>query len=415
MHLSNPYFTLILCTVLLAFVLETISSLLNVKALQPQPPAELAGIYDAEKYAKSQQHTREGTRSDLIADSIKLLVFLGFWLLGGFAWWEQLSRSFGYGSIVTGLIFIGGLAVASSLVSLPFELYDTFVLEAKYGFNKTTLSTFITDRIKGAVLGSLIGGGILSLVLWIFEKLPNAWLYAWGAVTVITLAMTYIGPKWIMPLFNKFTPLADGELKQSIAAVAKRCDFPFAEISVMDGSKRSNRGNAFFAGFGKTKIIALFDTLIEKHTVPELTAVLAHEIGHFKRKHIVQRLVVGIWQIGLLFFLLGLMLNNEKLSAAFGIATPTVAVSLVLFTFLYEPVQFLFGVFSSIWSRKHEYEADAYAADAMDGPETLMSGLKKLSADNLTNLTPHPVHVFLHYSHPPLSQRLAALAAWKKN
>jgi STE24 endopeptidase len=259
----------------------------------------------------------------------------------------------------------------------------------------------------------LLGGSILAVVVWLFEKQPNAWLYAWGTVTAFMLLMTYVGPKWIMPLFNKFTPLEDGELKQSIAAMAKRCDFPFAEVAVMDGSKRSARANAFFAGFGKSKVIALFDTLVKKHTVPELTAVLAHEIGHFKCKHIVQRLVVSILQIGLLLFLLGLVMNNPGLSAAFGIEKASVAVSLVLFTFLFEPAQFLFGILASVWSRKHEYEADAYAANAMGGPEALMEGLKKLSTDNLTNLTPHPAHVFLNYSHPPLRERLAALSRWQ--
>lgn len=230
MSFSNPYFLIILLTMVLAWLLETISSILNVRALQPQPPADLADIYEPEKYAKSQAHIREGTRADLFADFVKLAVLLAFWLLGGFGWWEQLARSFGLGSLATGLVFIGGLAVASSLLSLPFEIYDTFVLEAKYGFNKTTVATFVGDRIKGMVLGTLIGGGILAAVLWIFEKMPNAWLYAWGAVTAFTLAMTYAGPKWIMPLFNKFTPLEDGELKRSIAAMAQRCVFPFAEI-----------------------------------------------------------------------------------------------------------------------------------------------------------------------------------------
>ncbi len=411
MQFSNPYFLAIFVIVVLAWLLNTVSALLNLKALQPTPPAGLEDIFEPEAYAKSQEHTREGTKLDLLASTVRLLLFLVFWWLGGFAWWEAKSRAFGLSPIPTGLLFIGGLAIASSLFSLPWEIYETFKLEAKYGFNKTTPGTFIADRIKGLALSCVIGGGLLSLVLWLFEKLPNAWLWAWAAVTAFTLIMAYVGPKWLMPLFNKFTPLEDGELKQSISEMAKRCEFPFAEVSVMDGSKRTSRGNAFFAGFGANKRIALFDTLIANQTVPELTAILAHEIGHFKCRHIIQRLIVGVLQMGLMFFLLGLFLRNVPLAEAFGIHAPTVAVSLVLFTFLYEPVQFLFGIASSVWSRKHEYEADAYASKAMGSPESLISGLKKLSADNLTNLTPHPLHVFLNYSHPPLRERLAALRA----
>jgi STE24 endopeptidase len=283
------------------------------------------------------------------------------------------------------------------------------VLEAKYGFNKTTPATFVADQVKGLVLAAALGGPIVALLLWLFGKFPNAWIYAWLATSGFILLMTYVGPKYIMPMFNKFTPLADGELKSSITAMAERCGFPFAEISVMDGSKRSTRSNAFFAGIGKTKIIALFDTLIEKHSVPELTAVLAHEIGHFKCRHIVQRLVMSLLQMGLLFFLLGLFLNNTRLHEAFGVPQTSVYVSFVLFLLLFEPLQFLIGIASAIWSRKHEFEADAYASKAMDGPQSLISGLKKLACDNLTNVTPHPFYVFLNYSHPPMRERLAAL------
>ncbi len=414
MNFSNPYFTVILLTVLSVQFLEMLASWLNLRALQPTLPTEFKDIYDEEAYRKSQDYSRESGRFGLFTSTLKLAVFLGFWLSGGFGWVDTWARGLGVGEVATGLIGIGVLYLASQLLEMPFAWYETFVIEQRHGFNKSTKATFIGDQIKSLLLAALIGLPLLALLLWAFQKYPQAWLVAWGVTTVFVLVLSYVGPAWIMPLFNKFTPLADGELKSAVTAMAHRCGFPFQEISIIDGSKRSTRSNAFFAGLGRKKKIALYDTLVEQQTVPELVAVLAHEIGHFKCRHILQRLVLSLFQLGVLFFLLGKFLNNPALFSAFGVSQTSVWLSFVFFMFLFQPVQFFLGIFLAWWSRKHEYEADAYATNAVGGPQDLISALRKLARSNLSNLTPHPLPVFLHYSHPPLRERLRALAALAK-
>jgi STE24 endopeptidase len=250
---------------------------------------------------------------------------------------------------------------------------------------------------------------VLALLLWLFGTFPGAWLWAWLAVTVLVLALQYLAPRYLMPIFNKFTPLEDGSLKTAIHALSEKCAFPVKELFVIDGSRRSTKGNAFFAGFGNNKRIALYDTLIEKHPQPELLAVLAHEIGHYKRGHIVQRLIVAVLQLAVLFLLMGTVLGNAGLHAAFGLPAPVLWLGFVFFTILFEPAQTVLGILSGLWSRKHEYEADAYAAGATGGAADMIAALKRLARDTLSNLTPHPLTVFLHYSHPPMVQRLAAL------
>jgi STE24 endopeptidase len=250
---------------------------------------------------------------------------------------------------------------------------------------------------------------LLAALLWIFQTVPMAWLWGWGLVTGFSLLLAYVAPTWIMPLFNKFEPLEEGALKTEIHAMAEKCEFPLKEVSVMDGSKRSAKSNAFFTGFGNNKRIALFDTLIENHTVPELVGVLAHEIGHFKKRHIVKSLVIGILTTGVTFFLLGLMMQNRALHDAFGVKETSVYVSLVLFGILMSPVNDLLSIGSHWLSRKHEFEADAYAADVTGNPTAMADALRKLSKDNLSNLTPHPFYVFLNYTHPPVTERVKAL------
>ncbi|MEM9480085.1 MAG: M48 family metallopeptidase, partial [Verrucomicrobiota bacterium] len=255
----------------------------------------------------------------------------------------------------------------------------------------------------------LIGLPLLALILWLFESVENAWLWAWIAVTAFMLLMVYLAPRFIMPLYNKFTPLEDEDLKAEIAKMAEKCEFPLQEVQIMDGSKRSAKSNAFFTGFGKNRKIALFDTLVEKHTHPELVAVLAHEIGHFKRKHIIQGIALSILQVGIIFFLLGLFVNNDGLCRAFGVEQTSIYATFVFFLMLYKPIGKVLSICMSILSRKNEFEADAYAADVTGSPESLVTALKKLSSDNLSNLTPHPFYVFMNYSHPPMTERLAAL------
>jgi STE24 endopeptidase len=314
----------------------------------------------------------------------------------------------------SGLLFLGALFVANHFVMLPFRIYDTFRLEAEFGFNKTTPKTFVSDEIKGLLLAAVLGLPLGAAVLWIFASVPNAWLWAWLFFTAFQLALTYLAPTWILPLFNKFEPMPDGETRSAIEALAERCEFPLDELYVIDGSKRSTKANAYFTGFGKRKRIALYDTLVERHPGDELLAVLAHEIGHFKRGHIVQRLVVSVVQSAVIFLLLGLATNPDgrfaqELAAAFGVPRVSPHTGILFFAILFSPVSRLLGVAANWWSRRHEFEADAYARDATGDHQPLAKALKKLSTDNLAHPTPHALRVALDYSHPPLVQRLAAL------
>ncbi len=405
----NIYFWIILIAQVGFYKLDLLSTLLNLKALSPNPPQELTDQVDADEYQRSQDYTRERSSFGIILDSFSLAILIAFWWFGGFYWLGGLISGLGHGPVVSGLIGISVLIVANHLLSLPFDIYSTFVIEERFGFNRTTVSTFITDQVKGLVLGALIGLPLLALLLYLFENLDHAWLWGWLSVTAFSLLLTYIAPTWLMPLFNKFTPLEDGDLKQAIHAMAENCDFPLQEVFVIDGSKRSSKSNAFFTGFGKNKRIALFDTLIENQTTDELVAVLAHEIGHFKKKHIVQRLLVSIVTTGVLFFFIGLFMKNVQLFAAFGVTETSTWLSLIFFSMLYQPVSRLLDIAGSMWSRRHEFEADAFAANVTQQPSALISALKKLSRDNLSNLTPHPFHVFLNYSHPPVVERIRAL------
>lgn len=415
---------LIICLVLFAiWKLDFVASLLNLKALEPKLPREFEDVFDQDKYEKSQQYTCANERFGIIESITSLTILLVFWFIGGFAFLDSWVRGLEFGTVITGVIFIGVILAGQVVLSIPMSIYKTFVIEEKFGFNKTTPATFVTDQIKGLVLGALIGLPIIALILWIFDAVPYAWIWAWAAFTVIQLFLTYIAPTVFMPLFNKFEPMEEGELKTAIEDMAKKCDFPLTELYVMDGSKRSTKSNAFFTGFGKQKKIALFDTLIEKHTTEELVGVLAHEIGHFKCKHIVKMLATGILQTAVIFFLLGMVTDSSfafsrELFHAFMLKEVpaeeiTVYAGLIFFFILFSPVSRLVGVISNMTSRKNEFEADAYAADVQETPEHLISALKKLSKDNLVNLTPHPLPVFLDYSHPPMLQRLEALKKLK--
>ena len=409
----NIYGVIILATLLASYLLDLITEIINLKALREELPEEFADVYDREKYRKSQAYTRERTRFGLLTSSFGLLVTLVFWFAGGFNYLDEIVRSWSLGPIWTGLLYIGILILARSAISLPFSIYSTFAIEERYGFNKTTPKTFILDLIKGTALGIVIGGAVLAGVLYFFEYSgPYAWLYCWIAVTLFSLVMQFIAPTWIMPLFNKFTPLEEGDLRSAIMDYARSVKYPLENLFVMDGSKRSSKSNAFFTGFGKHKRIALFDTLIENQTVPEIVAVLAHEIGHFKKKHILQGMVIGILHTGVMFYLLSIFLSHQGLFEAFymenAAATPIYA-GLIFFGMLFSPIEMILSVFMQIFSRKNEFEADRYAAETTGNPESMVSALKKLSAHNLSNLTPHPLYVFLNYSHPPVLERIRAI------
>lgn len=406
----NIYAYIILGALLIDFLLNLVADLLNVNHLETDLPDEFDGVYDADTYRKSQEYTKVNTRFGLISSTFDLIVLLVFWFAGGFNYLDQWVRGFELNPIWTGLIYIGVLIVAKTIFSLPFSIYSTFVIEERFGFNKTTVKTFVLDMVKGLGLGVLLGGPLLAGIIAFFQYGgPYAWVWAWIVVTIFTLVIQFIAPRWIMPLFNDFEPLEDGELRQAIREYADNVNFSLQEVFVMDGSKRSSKSNAFFTGFGKNKRIALFDTLIEKHSVGELVAVLAHEIGHYKKKHIIQNMAISILHTGVMFLLLSIFLNAEGLFEAFYMEEMSVYAGLIFFGMLYAPIEMILSIVMQIFSRKHEYEADAFAAQTTGEPEDMVQALKKLSKDNLSNLTPHPFYAFLNYSHPPVLQRIQAI------
>ncbi|MCF6290343.1 MAG: M48 family metallopeptidase [Desulfobacterales bacterium] len=407
----NEYSLFVLLLLLGAFALETLAELLNLRALSPEPPRDCEDIYDPAEYRRSQEYTRVRTRFGFVASVFDLAILVGFWFAGGFELLDSLVRGWGNGPIVSGLFFITILALGKFLLSIPFSCYRTFVIEEQYGFNRSTVRTFVTDLLKTVFLSLLLGGALLALVLALFQYGgPGAWLYCWLATSLFLLVIQYIAPTWIMPWFNRFTPLADGELRTAILDYARQVNFSLANIFVMDGSRRSSKSNAFFTGFGRNRRIALFDTLIKNHTVKELVAVLAHEIGHYKKKHILQSMVLAILHAGILFFLLSLFLSRDELFAAFFVSRPSVYTGLVFFSLLFGPVELLLTPLLNKLSRVNEFAADRFAAKTLGGEKDLISALKKLSGQNLANLTPAPFYVMLHYSHPPLRQRLQALS-----
>jgi len=406
----NIFAIIILATLAADFILNLVADLYNLRSLDTGLPDEFEGVYDEETYRRSQEYTKVNTRFGILTSTFNLALILVFWFAGGFNWLDQVVRGWELGTIWTGLAYIGILVLAKSILSLPFSIYSTFVIEERFGFNKTTPKTFVLDLLKGLGLGIVLGGPLLAGVLVFFTWFETyGWLYAWGAVTAFTLFVQFIAPTWIMPLFNDFEPLEDGELRQKIEEMAERVNFPLQGVFVMDGSKRSSKSNAFFTGFGKNKRIALYDTLIEKHTDNELVAVLAHEIGHYKKKHIIKNMVISILHTGVMFLLLSIFLNAAGLYEAFYMEQPSVYAGLIFFGLLYAPVEMILSIFMQIMSRKHEYEADRFAAETTEQPETMIQALKKLSKDNLSNLTPHRFYVFLNYSHPPVLQRIKAI------
>ncbi|MDA3926733.1 MAG: M48 family metallopeptidase [Kiritimatiellae bacterium] len=402
---------LILAFIILQFIFSEVIDYLNIKALDEHLPDEFKGVFDREKYKKSQDYLKVNTRFSGINSLVSISITVAFLALKGPGWLDGIVSSWADLWVWRSLSFVGVLYAFSTLTSIPFSAYGTFVIEERFGFNKTTVKTFIMDFLKSLGLTIVIGVPVYLALIWFFRTYStNGWLLAWCALTLFSLVMMYVAPVWIMPLFNKFTPLDEGsELNVAIKAMCKKADFTLKGIYTMDGSKRSAKSNAFFTGFGKNKKIALFDTLIEKHTTEELVAVLAHEIGHYKKKHIFQSMALSFMTSALMLFLLGLFLKSRVVFTAFGIENPSVYTGLLLFGLVYAPISFVIGIFQSILSRKNEFEADRFAAEITGTPGVMIDALKKLSADNLSNLTPHPLKVFLEYSHPPVLQRIEAL------
>jgi len=403
----NIYGIIILSTLIIGYLLEIISDILNLRNMSPDIPGEFEDVYDKDTYSKSQEYTRVRTKFGFITSSFSLILILCFWFIGGFNYIDLLVRDYFDSEILRGLAYVTILVVANSIINLPFSIYSTFVIEEKFGFNKTTPKTFILDIVKGTALSAVIGLPVLALIIYIIQSMGDmAFVTAWGVAALISLILTYIAPTVIMPIFNKFKPLEDGELKDEIFAFADKVKFPLKNLFVMDGSKRSTKSNAFFTGFGKNKRIALFDTLIEKHSVRELVAVLAHEIGHYKKKHILQGTIISYLHMGVLFWLLSIFIGQQGLFDAFYMEQTSIYAGLLFFGMLYSPIEMLLSIIMNIISRKNEYQADKFAVDNTGEKESMVSALKKLSKDNLSNLTPHPLNVFLNYSHPPVLHRI---------
>ncbi len=406
----NYYAIGILAALLLEWSLGLTADLLNLSALKNNLPSECDGVYDAETYRRSQEYTRARTKFGFLPTTFQLLALLLFWFFGGFAALDRAITGLELSSISSGLLFIGAVLLASSLAGLPFRYYSTFVIEERFGFNRTTRKTFFLDLLKGALLLTVIGAPLLAAILLLFERTgENAWLWCWAFVTAFTLILQYIAPTWIFPLFNRFEPLEDGELKQSILSYAQRVEFPLSGLFVIDGSRRSSKANAFFTGFGRNKRVALFDTLIKNHETEELVAVVAHEIGHFKRKHILKSMLLSILHMGVIFWVLSKVLTLDGMFEAFGVEGRPIYAGLIFFSLIYTPVELALSFILQALSRRHEFEADRYAAETTGTPESLASGLLKLSTDSLSNLTPHPFYVAMNHSHPPVLERVAAL------
>jgi len=386
-------------------------SYLNSSTWSNKLPLELSDLYDAKEYEKAQQYENANKRLGIISSTISLIIILAFLLLGGFAWLNEILSNITTHYIGLPLLFFGVLYIISDLLSLPVSLYQTFVIEEKFGFNKTTISTFITDKLKSYIFTALLGSILLSAIIFIYYKTQTYfWLLAWGLITCFTLFFATFFTSLIVPLFNKLSPLEEGELKDAINEYAAKVTFPLKKIFVVDGSKRSSKANAYFSGLGKQKSIVLYDTLINQNTTEELVAILAHEVGHYKKKHILQSLAISIVQTGVMFFILGLALKSPILSQALGVEKPTFHIGLIAFGILFSPISTILGLFMNVFSRKNEYEADAFAKATTNG-KALINALKKLSVNHLSNLNPHPAYVFFYYSHPTLLQRLRALNA----
>jgi len=406
----NSYAVIILAALIFDYLLNLIADRLNLKALQGSVPPEMEGIYEPARYQQSQDYTRMTTQLGILSSTLTLGVTLLFWFSGGFNILNQWILGWGLGVLPSGLAFIGILALLRGLLSLPFSLYSTFVIEERFGFNRTTPRVFFSDLAKSVLLSVLFGAPLLAALLGLFEFAgSHAWILAWMVATAFIFFVQFITPTWIMPLFNKFKPLDEGDLRERIFSYARSVEFPIENVFVIDGSRRSSKSNAFFTGFGKHKRIAFFDTLIAKHSVPELVAVLAHEIGHYKKGHIVQGMIVSILHLGLMLFLLSFLIGQPGLYEAFFMKNRPLYAGFIFFSMLLIPLEFLLGLFLQMLSRHNEYAADRFAAETIESPEFMIAALKKLSSHNLSNLTPHPLYALLNYSHPPVLQRVLAI------
>jgi STE24 endopeptidase len=406
---SQTILYIILAIATISYLFDQLLDYINLKAQRADIPDDIAVFYDRNKYLKSLDYHRELTGFSFLTSAFSFLLSAVMLLFGGFGWIDGLLRTFIDNEIFLALAFFGVLMVAADVLTSPFQLYSIFVIEEKYGFNKTTLKTFIMDKLKGYLLGVLIGAPLVALLIYMIRVVgADFWIWFALIASAYVFFMNMFYTTLILPLYNKLTPLQDGELKTAIEEFARKVKFPLDNVFVIDGSKRSNKANAFFSGIGRRKKIVLYDTLISRHTTDELVAVLAHEIGHFKKKHILWGFVLSVLQIFFTLFILSRMVYHENLSLALGGAQLSYHLNLVAFAILFAPISGVTGLFMNMYSRRNEYEADAYARETYSGP-ALALALKRLSVDSLSNLYPHPAYVFFHYSHPPLLKRLEAI------
>ncbi len=410
--LSSPFVILIiiLSIVVVSYLFDQLLDYVNLKAQRTDIPKEVEAFYEKEKYLKSLAYHKELTHFSFLTSGFSFVLSMLMLYFGGFGMLDGWIRPYFSNEILLALVFFGVLLVASDILTIPFQWYSTFVIEEKYGFNKTTIKTFISDKLKAYALSAVIGGALLSALLYLVQSIgTNFWIWFSILTAAFVLFVNMFYTALILPLFNKLTPLADGELKTAIESFAKKVNFPLDNIFIIDGSKRSKKANAFFSGIGKKKKIVLYDTLMANHTTEELVAVLAHEVGHFKKRHIVWGYVLSVVQIVFTLFVLSLMIFNENVSFALSGSQLAIHLNLLAFGILFSPISSITGLFMHLLSRKNEFEADAYAKKMFSGT-ALSNALKKLSVDNLSDLYPHPAYVFFHYSHPPLLKRLEAIS-----
>ena len=404
-------FFILIAIIIIEFVIDTTLDVLNAKHYGDKLPEPLQDVYDTEEYLKSQAYKKERFKFSMVSSVFSLVLLLAFFFLDGFAFVDELARQYTDHPILIALIFFGIIMLGSDILTTPFSYYSTFVIEEKYGFNKTTLKTFVLDKIKGWFMLIIVGGALLSLIIWFYQWAGSSfWLYAWAVIAVFSVVMNMFYAKLIVPLFNKQTPLEDGSLRQKIEAYASKVGFKLDNIFVIDGSKRSTKANAYFSGFGREKRITLYDTLINDLKEEEIVAVLAHEVGHYKKNHIIINLITSIALTGLTLWLLSLCIGSPLLSQALGVTTPSFHIGLIAFGILYSPISEITSLLMNFISRAFEYQADNFAKETYAGAP-LISGLKPLSKNSLSNLTPHPAYVFMHYSHPTLLQRFRNISS----
>ncbi len=403
---ASTLFYILISFIVISFIIDKILDILNAKHFNDTIPNKLADVYDEDEYKKSQKYKKTIAKFSNITASFSIILTLIFFFVDGFKYVDNFARNFTEHPILVALIFFGVIMFGSAILTTPFSYYSTFVIEEKFGFNKSTKKTFWLDKLKGGLMSALLGGGILSLIILFYQLVgANFWIYAWALVAVFSLFMNLFYAKLIVPLFNKQTPLEDGELKNAIEEYAKKVGFTLNNIFVIDGSKRSTKANAYFSGFGSQKRITLFDTLIDDLETDEIVAVLAHEVGHYKRKHIIFNLSSSILLTGLTLYILSLFINSSILSEALGVSIPSFHIGLIAFGILYSPISEVTGLIMNYVSRVFEYQADNYAKETF-AAKPLITSLKKLSRNSLSNLTPHKAYVFMHYSHPTLLERI---------